>query len=71
MGKGENYGNQHFLLFPQCFLPYQRDKSTFEQHLNCRLQMLSIWASLKFCRFVESLTSTLTDFNWLLMFDRV
>ena len=22
-GKGENAGNQHFLLFPQCFLPYQ------------------------------------------------
>ena len=20
-GKGENAGNQHFLLFPQCFLP--------------------------------------------------
>ena len=23
VGKGENAGNQHFLLFPQCFLPYQ------------------------------------------------
>ena len=22
VGKGENAGNQHFLLFPQCFLPY-------------------------------------------------
>ena len=21
--KGENAGNQHFLLFPQCFLPFQ------------------------------------------------
>ena len=21
VGKGENAGNQHFLLFPQCFLP--------------------------------------------------
>ena len=21
-GKGENAGYQHFLLFPQCFLPY-------------------------------------------------
>ena len=27
MGKGENAGNQNFLLFPQCFLPYQREKS--------------------------------------------
>ena len=22
--KGENAGNQHFLLFPQCFLSYER-----------------------------------------------
>ena len=26
MGKGENSGNQHFLLFPQCFLLYLRKK---------------------------------------------
>ena len=26
MGKGENAENQHFLLFPQCFLLYQREK---------------------------------------------
>ena len=26
--KGENAGNQHFLLFPQCFLPYQKHKPT-------------------------------------------
>ena len=25
--KGENAGNQHFLLFPQCFLPDRRQKS--------------------------------------------
>ena len=24
MGKLENAGHQHFLLFPQCFLPYQK-----------------------------------------------
>ena len=24
--KGENAGKQHFLLFPQCFQPYQRQK---------------------------------------------
>ena len=29
LGKGENAGNQHFLLFPQCFLFYQRKKSSF------------------------------------------
>ena len=28
-GKRENAGNQHFLLFPQCFQPYQRQKSSF------------------------------------------
>ena len=25
-GKEENAGNQHFLLFPPCFQPYQRQK---------------------------------------------
>ena len=25
VGKGENAGYQHFLLFPQCFLPYQTE----------------------------------------------
>ena len=29
MGKGENAGNQHFLLFPQCFLPFPKQISTF------------------------------------------
>ena len=27
VGKGENAGNQHFLLFPQCFLPNSGQKS--------------------------------------------
>ena len=26
-GKGENADDQHFLLFPQCFLPYQLQKN--------------------------------------------
>ena len=29
VGKGENAGHQHFLLFPQCLLPYQGHKSSF------------------------------------------
>ena len=29
MGKGENAGNQHFLLFPLCFLPYQRENAPY------------------------------------------
>ena len=39
-GKGENAGNQHFLLFPQCFLSYRRQTPSFEAHMNGRLQML-------------------------------
>ena len=26
VGKGENAGNQHFLLFPQCFLAFPKQK---------------------------------------------
>ena len=53
VGKGENAGNQHFLLFPQCFLLYQVEKSSFQQCLLRRLQMLSIWSRPKFCRLVK------------------
>ena len=28
-GKEENAGNQHFLLFPQCFLPYRKPIVSF------------------------------------------
>ena len=31
MGKGENADNQHFLLFPQCFLPLQGHITTSER----------------------------------------
>ena len=30
VGKGENTGNQHFLLFPQCFLPFSKQISNFQ-----------------------------------------
>ena len=30
VGKGENAGNQHFLLFPQCFLPIPERTSMFK-----------------------------------------
>ena len=54
-GKGENAGNRHFLLFPQCFLLCQRQKSSVELvvHLHCCLQLLSIWFSTKFCLLVK------------------
>ena len=48
MGKGENPGNQHFLLFKLYF--YQRKSATFEPLWNCHLQMLSGWTRLKFCQ---------------------
>ena len=33
VGKGENAGNQHFLLFPQCFLPFRKQSLVFESNL--------------------------------------
>ena len=54
VGNRENDGNQHFILFPQCFLPFPKLISIFQPHLFYCLQMLSIWTSLKFCRLVKS-----------------
>ena len=34
LGKGENAGNQPFLLFPQCFLSFLKQISIFELHLS-------------------------------------
>ena len=51
--KGENAGDQHFLFFPQCFLPIQRQILSFVQRTIFRLQMLSIKASLLFCHLVD------------------
>ena len=47
-GKEKFARNKQFLLFPQCFLPFQRTVHHFHQIQNCRLQTLSIWKSLKF-----------------------
>ena len=33
VGKGENAGDQHFLLFPQCFLPFSETKFNFCSHI--------------------------------------
>ena len=48
-GRGENAGNQHFLLFPR-FLPYPMQISIFDSRLNSCLQNFSIWTSRIFCR---------------------
>ena len=46
--KGEIAGNEQFLLFPQCFLPFSKTFSCFHQISNGRLQTPSVWKSLKF-----------------------
>ena len=38
LGKGENAGNQHFLLFPQRFLSYLTEIEQVEPHGIYRLQ---------------------------------
>ena len=54
VGKRENAGNQHFLLFPQFFLPYQREIASFEPQWKHHLQKLSIWTKFKlFFRLVR------------------
>ena len=52
--KGENAGNQHFLLFPPYFLPFSKQVLSFHSNLFCCLPMLSIWTCLKFCNLVRS-----------------
>ena len=54
VGKEGNAGNQHFILFLQCFLPFPNRISVFHLHIYCRLQMLWTWTSIRFCRLVKS-----------------
>ena len=56
VGKGENDGNQHFLLFSQCF-PLKMQ--SFETHFKYRPRMLSLWARVQFCRLVKCKTHVL------------
>ena len=50
--KGEIACNKQLLLFSQCFLPYMALIFHFKCTLKCRLQYVSIWINLKFCRLV-------------------
>ena len=59
VGKGENAGNQHFLVFQQCFLSFPKQISIFLSHLFCGLQVLSIWFSLKIYRMAKSQSFTI------------
>ena len=51
--KEENAGNQHFLLFPQCFLLFTKQISNLQSLLFCRLQIHSIWTGLKYCHVMS------------------
>ena len=46
-GEGEIACNEQFLLFRQCFLPIWITSCYFHQIHYCRLQILSVWKSLK------------------------
>ena len=46
VGKGKNSCSQHFVLFPECFIPYLTITIPFDPHGNCSLHTLSIWAKL-------------------------
>ena len=47
VAKGKIAGNQHFVIFLQCFPLYQRQISSSELNLYHHLQMLPTWPSLK------------------------
>ena len=54
--KGEIACNKQFLFFSQYFLPFMVLFFCFICTLKCRLQFVSIWKRLKFCRLVMSQT---------------
>ena len=51
-GKGETAFSPFTSVFSTLL---KKEKSLFEQHLFCRLQMLSIWSRPKICRLEASL----------------
>ena len=61
MRKEEIACNKQFLLFSQCLLPYMALIFHFKCTLKCRLQFVSIWTSLKFCRLVIGLFPILPE----------
>ena len=54
LGKGENVGNQHFLLFPQhAVYPSQNKLQVLSQiYMYLSFTCAVIWVNLKFCDFV-------------------
>ena len=61
VGKGEIARNEQFLLFPQCFISFWRTFCQCKQVLNCRLQSLSLWKSLKFVVWERVKLLSVTD----------
>ena len=61
--KGENAGNQHVPLFPQCFLSFPQKNFTFTVKSGLSSErMLSVWNSLKFLFFGKELTLNNTKY---------
>ena len=55
VGKGENTGEQHFLLFPQCFLPILKRYFNFFNHFYFVIcKCFEFGPVSKFCRLVKS-----------------
>ena len=56
VGKGENAGYQHFLLFPQCFLPFPQQILIFGHiyFVVCKFLQFGPCSPI-FCRLVKSL----------------
>ena len=59
VGKGENADNQHFLLFPQCFLYLPKQFPIFESQFTFfptqkALDSSNFATSLENCRYVEN-----------------
>ena len=62
-GKGELARHEQFLLFPQCFLPFQRTLPRFHELQTCPLQTLSVWESLKFVVWERNKSHLVTAFG--------
>ena len=62
VGKGENAGNQHFLLLPPCFLPSLKQTIILQSLLFCHLHNYAI--SLEFCCLVKIKQEVGWPLNW-------
>ena len=65
VGKGENAGNQHFLLFPQCFLHFPKQNSFFFSLTFVLLSANALnfdWSKILFC--TKGFRFTLMYFNF-------